>query len=552
MKLSKFEVVMVLTSLTLFGCGGGGSSGSSSGSINETVTITQTPQVESLGIAKSIHTKVSLGETPKDVYILLSNYADTSGSVEIKQSNKRVVKKETSSHLDKQLISKIKHAPEYVEAFRSNIQHYLTQKSEEKTVDKKITDQAVKKEAVNTAKAFYLDVSATDATLKKVVSASTVYGSKRLNIWVSNDSFGMTCPKVKCVTQPMVNALANTFLRIGGDNDIYDWVTNIYGPEWGAHNNSNLIPQTNEINILLTDIDNDNSSTGGVIGYFHPKNNFLRSVSSTSNENIMLYVDAILFANGNGGWSIDDFWPKEIVSTLAHEFQHMIHFYQKSILLTNDATDVWINEMLAESTEDLIASKIRHSGSRGVLYTVGSAGESGNANGRYPLFNANNRLSLTTWNGQLANYSTVNAFGAFLLRNYGGAKVLHDIMHNGFTDAQAVVFAVNQTPKGAGKTFNTLLKEWGTAVLLSDNNFLGENLPRYNTGGYLPNLFNNSQYNIGSVNFFNYNPQPLTSAATGTIQNQGNYYYKVGTGLTGDIDISLKLHNQTEATLIVK
>ena len=36
------------------------------------------------------------------------------------------------------------------------------------------------------------------------------------------------------------------------------------------------------------------------------------------------------------------------------------------------------------------------------------------------------------------------------------------------------------------------------------------------------------------------------------VQAQGNYYYKIGDDLTGNIDISLELDDQIEATLIAK
>ncbi len=79
----------------------------------------------------------------------------------------------------------------------------------------------------------------------------------------------------------MVDAIADTFLLgDGSDNDIYDWVTNIYGEEWDSDAQNkypNLIGADNEITILLTDIDGDNSPKGGVIGFFWSKDNFDKS-----------------------------------------------------------------------------------------------------------------------------------------------------------------------------------------------------------------------------------------------------------------------------------
>ena len=249
----------------------------------------------------------------------------------------------------------------------------------------------------------------------------------------------------------------------------------------------------------------------------------------------MFYADAVMFANEDGlSWDINDSWPKEMISTLAHEFQHMIHFYQKTVLRADVNTDTWINEMLSESTEDIIATKIGH-----------------NVESRYPLFNENNTLSLTTWNNQLADYSKVNVYGAYLLRNYGGAKLLHDIVHNSFDDQQAVVDAVNKSDNGSGKTFASLLNEWGVAVMLSDHDNLVDT-PVYNIGTLFDDVYGSINYEMRSINLFNYSPPPTTYTTSGTIQPQGNYYYHIGDDLTGDISISLELNGQTEATLIAK
>jgi hypothetical protein len=124
-------------------------------------------------------------------------------------------------------------------------------------------------------------------------------------------------------------------------------------------------------------------------------------------------------------------------------------------------------------------------------------------------------------------------------------------MYNVYTDEQSVVDAVNKSIEGSGKTFNNLLSEWGTAVLLS-NIESPENLPTYNTGWFTDTTYENSTYEMGSINFFNYDPLPTIHTIAGTVQAQGNYYYKIGDNLTGDITINLELNGQTEATLIAK
>ena len=94
---------------------------------------------------------------------------------------------------------------------------------------------------------FYTDkpTEIVTATCRKIVQS----GGKGLRIWVANDCWGDSGYKTH-LTQSMVDDLANKFLNATDDN-IYRWVTNIYGEEWGEHNNSELIQNSNTIDILL-------------------------------------------------------------------------------------------------------------------------------------------------------------------------------------------------------------------------------------------------------------------------------------------------------------
>ncbi|MDM5263617.1 hypothetical protein PF327_05340 [Sulfurovum sp. XTW-4] len=556
MQFNRFSALLVVVGITLSGCGGGGGSTSTDPVIPPTnidvnVTITGDYQVESLGTTNTINAKVSLGTLTRDLYLVLSNSATTSYTPTITHNPKVIVvpQAKTVFSTDVKEKPRILLHPQYVEDFNAQIGTLLSKAEENQFQAKTIAVPERMEDIAGTSTGIFYrssdtsDPTAATARYVSTLPVSTDFGNKTLNIWVSDDSYGVGCAKAKCVTQDMVNALADTFLKSASDNDIYDWVTNIYGEEWGSNAEekySYLIPANDEITILLTDIDDDGlpaSGEGRVVGFFWAKDNFDKSVVSGSNERVMFYIDSVMFANGNTTWSIDDYWPKEMVSTLAHEFQHMIHYYQKNILryaTINDNTDTWINEMLSESTEDIIGTKIGHS-----------------VEGRYPTFNENNTLSLTTWNGILADYSKVNVYGAYLLRNYGGAQVLHDIMHNSFDDQQAVVYAVNQSSNGLGKTFANLLSEWGIAVMLSDHDNLVDT-PEYNIGTLFEDVYGSTIYQMNSINLFNYNPPPIIYTTSGTVKSNGNYYYKIGDNVTGDITVSLELNGQTEATLIAK
>jgi hypothetical protein len=540
----------------IVGCGGGGDTDTST-SCDVNIAITDDYQVERLCSADIINATVSMGNTAKSLYLVLSNSATASSTPTITHDAKAIDVAQAKTLLAADLPEKprVLHHPHYVEEFDSQISTLISKAEENQfqaktiAVPERMEDVA----GINPSTGIFYrssDTSDPTAATARYVSplpVSTTFGVKTLNIWVSDDSFdsGSGCSKAKCVTQDMVDALADTFLKSAPDNDIYDWVTNIYGEEWGSDAEAKydyLIPANDEITILLTDIDDDglpSNGEGRVVGFFWPKDNFDKSVFTGSNQRIMFYIDSVMFANGETPWSIDDTWPKEIVSTLAHEFQHMIHYYQKNILRyadITDSTDTWINEMLSESTEDIIGTKIGHS-----------------VEGRYPTFNANDTLSLTAWNGQLADYAKVNVYGAYLIRNYGGAQLLHDIVYNSFSDEQAVVYAVNQPANVSDKTFAGLLSEWGVAVMLSDHDNLVDT-PEYNIGTSFESgsVYGSTIYDMHSINLFNYTPTPTIYTTSGTVQPQGNYYYKIGDNVTGEINIKLELDAQTEATLIAK
>ena len=533
-----------------------GSTGTSSG-VTATGSTSNSAlySITKLGSAINIDTTISVGTTAKSVYLVLSNGSSVSYVPTISNSAFKYVKK--AKVADTTLsTSPIIHHPSYVDDFNKNVDYYLSL-AKQNTSTKKITsDTRMAKDVVGTSQSFYLTetfFSSTTATARKVVSnVVTNNGLRTLNIWVSNDSFGVGCSKAKCVTQTMVDTLANTFLKAGDNNDIYDWVTNIYGKEWGTV--SGMIPDSREITILLTDIDGNNNPNGGVIGFYWSKDNFPKSTVfpvRSSNERLMFYIDSVMFANDLGQtWTIDGYWAKETLSTLAHEFQHMISFYQKKILLST-SNNVWLDELVSETTEDLVATKIRYNGPRNVVYTDGSAGNSGNSKGRFPRYNLNNDKSITSWSSQLYDYSKVSAFGTFLIRNYGGAKLLAYIQGEKYSDEQAIVNAVRKDPNGANKTFTNLLNEWGVAVILSDNTNV-TNAPKYNTGDFTNTTMNGVTYQMGSINFFNYTSQPKISTTTGTLNPRANYFYKIGTNVTGNISLSLKLNGQTEATVVVK
>ncbi|SFV53012.1 Probable hemagglutinin-related transmembrane protein [hydrothermal vent metagenome] len=497
---------------------------------------------------------LQLHDNPKDIYLLFTNPNSTNKkiilnnhkNIEQNRQNKIEPLVEDEKHLTQ-------HAPKYIMDFN----HQAIKRGE--SLDKQERINYQKSDSLNSSQLFYLEKDcsiSTQATARKILkNIETKYGTKSLSIWVSDDSFGENCSKSHCITENMIDELANSFLKDGDDNDIYDWVTNIFGEEWDETDNSSLIDNNREITILLTDIDNDDRSSGGVLGYFYAKDNYKKNIFSGSNERTMFYIDSVIFAThqDNQQWSIENYKQKKILSTLAHEFEHMIQFYQKNILYSNSGLKPWIDEMLAVTVEDIIATKLQTKGLRGVSYTRGDAGEKQNSNGRFPLFNKNINLSLPTWNNKREDYSKVGAFGSYLIRNYGGAKLLHDILHNRYTNEKAIVDAIHKSPNGYDKNFEMLMHDWGIAILLSSSTDLGvDSGYLYNLGDFLETKYGDSSYSMGSINFFNYRNQPNIVTEISSIEPNSNLYYKIGTELRGDINITIDKDPNIITTLILK
>jgi hypothetical protein len=369
--------------------------------------------------------------------------------------------------------------------------------------------------------------------------------TRKLNIWVANDCWtGGT--KRRLVDGTMVTALANSFLNTGAGSDIYDWVTAVVGVEWGTHGYIDLIPPNGEITILLSDIEKDNSDTGGIVGYFWAGNNFTTASVPDSNQRIMFVIDAVMYANPNldgsgtvdgSVWAPDVFWPKIIFSTLAHEFQHMIQFYQKQILrAAATGTDTWINEMCSMIMEDLVADKLGVEGPRGIANADGSAGSSGIGEGRIPDFNLNSYYPLAVNNNYgLTDYSISYAFGSWLARNYGGTELLRRIVQCPETNSTAATNAVAADSGRQDESMARLLEKWSASVLLSDMTTAPVRY-RYNTGGWTTSTAGGLSYNLGSINIFNYTPAlyVFTQAGTvpGTVFNRSsNIYYQAALDL---------------------
>jgi hypothetical protein len=411
---------------------------------------------------------------------------------------------------------------------------------------------------------FYVNKSYTStacspvpSTCRTVNTVNFADGRKRtVSVWVADDNWATSTGFGK-VTQAMADAIAARFLASAENlSDIYHLETAILGEPWGTVSEPQLIAwdANNTVTILLANLNPsyDQSRLGGVVGYFWSKDNQADTgdPSVPSNQRIMFNVDASLYSAvlaGEGGWAVTNYWPEEVLSTLAHEFEHMIHFYQKGVSLRGDGqtADTWIDEMCAMLVEDLLSDKLGLAGPRGVSPADGTAGAAHNPNGRPPLFNylpeypwyPNN-----AWQGPNAvvAYSGAYMLGAWLARNFGGAEFVRKLVQCTDTGESAVLKAV-AGQDGAPASFQDMLSKWSVALLLSDRTDAPSGL-RYNVGDWFPATAStvkpDQTFRLGSLNTFNYDYggnvglyayQDLDSAVQytgGTVYPGVNLYFK--------------------------
>ena len=197
---------------------------------------------------------------------------------------------------------------------------------------------------------------------------------------------------------------------------------------------SNLLQNYNgKVNILIYDIANDacESQTGGVYGFFHALDFYTDSKHSNSNKTECINVDSFFFNKDTEG----------SFQTLFHEFQHLENFVNKVVLSSNSSVSkvsTWYNEMLSMLSEDIFTD------------LLGIALENAPAN-RLNFFNAYYPLGFYQWrsgsdyfpSGDVyISYANSYAFGAYLLRNFGGIELIKEISQNDFVDEESITKAL--------------------------------------------------------------------------------------------------------------
>jgi hypothetical protein len=287
-----------------------------------------------------------------------------------------------------------------------------------------------------------------------------------------------------------------------------------------------------KVYIVLLDIrdgyDPDVPGGGYIAGYYFSINEFsnVDTYPWHSNQKEAFFMD---IKPGNAAGS-------SFYKSLAHEFQHMVHWEQKTNRLgLND--DTWLDEAMSEIAP--------YYAGYGPSYSRVATFESGN----------NKSDSLTVWGSDLKDYAV-----AYMWAQYIRDRFPPDVFKNILTSPSTGIESVNGFLNAAypGATFSSVFRDWSIAVF-SGKDISWANHPEWSYGtistrqgtfdGYLlPGITNTNNLNVAqlpalppwSVDFYWYTPQSADPAFTwnpgaSPIPQASFYDWRNGGGLSFDM-----------------
>ena len=300
--------------------------------------------------------------------------------------------------------------------------------------------------STETLKEGYMWVSyentSTKTTSFKQVPATLEYSGTYCNIYYWNEN------------KSCINLTSDNFKTLAeGFDSFYKKECEIFGSNVpkNVFNNIIEIKSSDKINILCFDIDKDapNSNSSSITyGYFYPldlyKQEYISSSSYKtykSNQKQMFYVDSYILQQN----------PDGIISTLSHEFQHLLNFVNK-VLNINDSekeVETWFNEMQSMLAEEILQKTLNIT-------------DEASPKSRLKYFNCGSRYGFNSiWGSVLSgtfDYANSYSFGTWLMHTYGSTYLINEIATNNYVNFDAILKALANYDYN--KTKEELLSEW--------------------------------------------------------------------------------------------
>lgn len=173
-------------------------------------------------------------------------------------------------------------------------------------------------------------------------------------------------------------------------------------------------------------------------GYFDSSHLYKKSQIDDSNEREMVFINSSSVISGRAK------------IFLAHEFQHLLAFYQKEIL-RDSSEETWLNEARAEYAP-------RQLGYDDIY-------ETSNVRRRVFAFEQNPSDPLAEWKNQSSDYGAVTLFMYYLVDQYGN-RILSDTLRSGKSGIESIneYLLLN----GFTERFSNVFSYWTITNVLND------------------------------------------------------------------------------------
>jgi hypothetical protein len=261
------------------------------------------------------------------------------------------------------------------------------------------------------------------------ITATLVYDGIYSRVWVDNRDTG------KPSLRPTSNTMRTLFKAL--DTNVVQTRNTPRNATQGILKNDidvfGQIPQTyqveNKTDFLLLDIKDPDPLRENVLGYFSPND---QTETAESNKMNLLYIDSKEgFTNMQG-----------LLGTIAHEFQHLIHYGRHSRGGDVVQRDVMINEGMSE-----VAS---------IINGYFSRGNSG--------FLQNTNIDMLAWNydNVLVEYEKAMTFVHYLSEHFG-ERLLYDIVGSPLTNMARIDDALRKYGMPEGFDYREILKGFAVA-----------------------------------------------------------------------------------------
>jgi hypothetical protein len=466
--------LLILSILGIFGCGGGGGGGKGNGGENSELSVVSTnPGSGATGVAVGTHVTVTFNSNVDSSTLTSSTFTLTGpdGPIAGSVSYNSISKTGTFT-------------PSY--SLPPLTQYTATVTTGVENADSNALSSPYSW-SFTTVSAFWAYNFVTDSYY--LVNATKVGEGQHCYVYLEQG---------QSVDQTTITNIKNEF-----DSAIYAGDTAAFGdePNPGVDGDS-------KIYLLLLDIKDDFNGTSNptyVAGYFDPGNEYTQDQFSHTNLKEMFFMDTNPAEPGT-----TDFY-----ATLAHEFQHMIHWEQKTNL-QNVNDDTWLDESMSTVARTYCGL------GTDTVDTLSSVS-------LLTIYESSPYYSLTHWQGYVENYAVAYMWAQYFKDRFDPLSGAHTIfwwmIHNDQTGIDEVDTAL--TDISSGKNFTGTFRDWTVANAFGNTSPAGHPEWSYTSltgwdGLYLEapssiihNALALSPLDQWSSDYFAYTPK---SGTTGTIE----------------------------------